>query len=353
MAYHGNGDDTQIIDPREVRYQAERRRRIIKARARKKKKRRQFMFFTGLTLIIIVLILVLVQVFAQPSKKVQATGGMWYLRDSLGVGKQVKRYASLEDKSNAPRDQIRQRIQVSLVQGQNHISKAQHYAYDTKLVRDYIQGKASYEGPGKLAFLTFDDGPSDQVTTKILDVLKAEGVPATFFIQGRQVSQNKQSILMRELAEGHGIAMHSYTHDYQLMYPGRSGNTDQIIKEAKTSQDHLSQYLPEGFYSGVWRYPGGHMSWANLEAADEGLSSLGIQWIDWNVMTGDADRKSIRPTNIEETVSFLNKEIESSSHPEVIVVLMHDSKNKELTAESLPSVIKSLKSQGYNFGILK
>ena len=69
----------------------------------------------------------------------------------------------------------------------------------------------------KSVYLTFDDGPSDRVTPKILDVLKEENVTATFFIVGQNAKLRKY-LLEREFAEGHTVAVHSYTHDYKKIY---------------------------------------------------------------------------------------------------------------------------------------
>lgn len=62
-------------------------------------------------------------------------------------------------------------------------------------------------------YLTFDDGPSDRVTPKILDILEDEGVAATFFIVGRS-AERRENIVRRAFAEGHSIGVHSYSHEY-------------------------------------------------------------------------------------------------------------------------------------------
>ena len=59
--------------------------------------------------------------------------------------------------------------------------------------------------------LTFDDGPDPVWTPKILDVLKAEKVPATFFVIGEN-ALTQRKLLLREIAEGHEVGSHTYTH---------------------------------------------------------------------------------------------------------------------------------------------
>ncbi|MBR0061843.1 MAG: polysaccharide deacetylase family protein, partial [Selenomonadaceae bacterium] len=66
-------------------------------------------------------------------------------------------------------------------------------------------------------YLTFDDGPDDKVTPQILDILKAEGVKATFYVCGNMVEANP-SVLKRIFDEGHAIGNHSYNHRYDEIY---------------------------------------------------------------------------------------------------------------------------------------
>jgi len=68
----------------------------------------------------------------------------------------------------------------------------------------------------KTVFLTFDDGPSTS-TPLILDVLKEHDVKATFFVNGK-TGLFAASWLKRITKEGHGIGLHSYTHQYSLIY---------------------------------------------------------------------------------------------------------------------------------------
>ena len=63
----------------------------------------------------------------------------------------------------------------------------------------------------KLVALTFDDGPDPNWTPQVLDVLKAKGVPATFFVVGDN-ALTERGLLQRELAEGHEVGSHTYTH---------------------------------------------------------------------------------------------------------------------------------------------
>ena len=64
----------------------------------------------------------------------------------------------------------------------------------------------------KVIYLTFDDGPGGQTTEKVLDILKEENVPATFFLIGDQF-EGQEEVLKRIAEEGHSLGLHSMSHD--------------------------------------------------------------------------------------------------------------------------------------------
>lgn len=229
-------------------------------------------------------------------------------------------------------------------------------SYKSYWVRDYtdykIRTKTYSKDAQKLAFLTFDDGPNNVITPQVLDILKKNNIKATFFVVGNNINDNTAKTLKRAYNEGHQIAIHSYTHDYKLLYPNRKGNTDIIVKEVLDTEKKIQKYLGPNYKATVWRYPGGHMSWKNLYDADIKLAKHGIYWIDWNAMTGDAEPKKNRPTTAEGTVNMLNKTINANKSSGCVVILMHDALGKKLTVKSLQSVIDNLKNRGYAFATI-
>ncbi len=64
---------------------------------------------------------------------------------------------------------------------------------------------------GPYIAMTFDDGPSPELTPKLLDMLKARGIKATFFVVGQNAAEHPE-ILKRMIAEGHEIGNHSWSH---------------------------------------------------------------------------------------------------------------------------------------------
>ena len=69
----------------------------------------------------------------------------------------------------------------------------------------------------KIAYLTFDDGPTTTATSKVLDILKSENVKATFFVLGKHVKENPD-LVKRAYQEGHYIANHGYSHNNEILY---------------------------------------------------------------------------------------------------------------------------------------
>lgn len=333
----------------------ERQRRRRKMRIQKRKRQARL---RGLVLLAVILI-----VFAGAFHKLKRLAGEgasdgggnqieWFVLKNMDALHTVGSYTPQEI-GNLTNNIINDRIEIRLAKGENHITRASSYAYDAGEISEIIQGKREYTGKKKIAFLTFDDGPNHKISPQILDTLKEKGVHGTFFVVGKSVHEKNRDILLRELVEGNAIALHSYSHDYTKLYPGRVADTAAIEGEAIKTQKALQSILGKNFHSGAWRYPGGHMSWKGLDAADQKLKDMGISWIDWNALTGDAEPASRRPTTAAGLVEFLKKSMPKNGDASVIVILMHDAETKQLSADALPHVIDALRDDGYSFGILK
>ena len=106
---------------------------------------------------------------------------------------------------------------------------------------------------GKRAFLTFDDGPTKEVTPHILDILDKYNIKATFFVLGTRVKQNPD-ILKRAYESGHYIANHGYSHKYSKIYE----SVDTILEEYNKTEDAIREALGNPDYrSHLFRFPGG------------------------------------------------------------------------------------------------
>lgn len=253
-----------------------------------------------------------------------------------------------EDVEAATKDSKKLRV----AKGKNHNEAAKDYAYDPKWVQDVVDGRAVNDGQ-RLCFLTFDDGVNHEVTPQILDVLKKEQVHATFFVVGNTIGDKTKDILERQISEGNSIGIHSFDHDYDKLYPGRTADSSRIAKEAEDTQAALKKQLGQDFQTTSWRYPGGHMSWHNMVQADDALAAQGLHWVDWNAMSGDAEPASTRPKTADEMVAYQEKSITEYPDVKLRVVLMHDAADKQVTVAALPRIIQFYRDKGFKFGILE
>lgn len=201
----------------------------------------------------------------------------------------------------------------------------------------------------KVAYLTFDDGPSEHSTEKILDILKSNNIKATFFQLGSAIEYNyrAEEILKRIVKEGHAIGNHGYSHDYYKLYPNGVVNVSVVMEDFKKGNYILKEILGENFNTRLIRLPGGHSSWNGTEELDKVLKEEGIWQVDWNSLNGDAESKDLPKDellkNLKETV--LDQDI--------AIVLMHDTDYKKGTVEYLQTAIDYLKSEGFEFRTLK
>ena len=227
---------------------------------------------------------------------------------------------------------------------------ASSYAYPLADIKLGMKGEGNFADK-KIAFLTFDDGPVGN-TLKVLDILKEKNIPATFFIPGKVLANyDDKSIMDRYIQEGHGIAIHSYSHDYKYLYPGRVANPERIIEEYDKTVNIMKESLGDTFNTKVFRFPGGAMSWKNIPAAQEALLAQGVVDIDWNSMSGDAEPEKRRPGSSSAMGDFVFSTLNQNNHTNIAMVLMHDVKGA--TPEYLRKVIDGFVQRGYTFGILE
>ena len=201
----------------------------------------------------------------------------------------------------------------------------------------FIKDTAARASTEKVVYLTFDDGPSDRVTPKILDVLKEENVKATFFIVGT-AAESRKYLLEREFSEGHTIAVHSYTHRYSRIY----ASAENLLADIDKCNEVIKSVT--GSYSSVYRFPGGSFG-LNSELI-EAVKAHGMNYVDWNASICDAEYYSA-----PREILYANA-IETSKGRDKVILLAHDATTKTTTASALRDIIKYFKSQNYQFATL-
>lgn len=196
-----------------------------------------------------------------------------------------------------------------------------------------------YDSTKKHVYLTFDDGPS-KITVKVLDILKEEKVPATFFILGTNI-EGREAILRRIYNEGHTIGNHSFTHNYGKIYK----DSQEILKEYSQTEKALKKVLGKDFNSNLFRFPGGSFGGEYHNQKQKIKSSLkekNISYIDWNVVTDD----SMGVDTSKEQIKIFN---ETRKGKKTLIILQHDSFCNKSLPQTLKSIIKTLKKEGYVF----
>lgn len=193
----------------------------------------------------------------------------------------------------------------------------------------------------KVAYLTFDDGPSPSATPMVLDILKEENVLASFFVVGKSVTKYPD-LVKRAYQEGHYIANHGYSHNNEKLYK----SDYDFLQEIKNTDTAIANAINvENYCSYIFRFPNGYMSniyKAQKEHAVELLSSIGYSYIDWNCLNND----SMQKYSSAQLVNNLKKSIGSKQN---LVILMHDTTDVSNSSLALKDSISLLRNEGYTF----
>ncbi|MFX0537890.1 polysaccharide deacetylase family protein [Ornithinimicrobium sp. Y1847] len=171
--------------------------------------------------------------------------------------------------------------------------------------------------------LTFDDGPSSTHTPRLLDILAAEGVAATFYVTGSQVNAYP-SIVARQITEGHQVGNHTHSHPRLL-----SVGPDQVREEFASTNDAIE--AATGLRPSTMRPPYG--------ATDDGVLGIageeGLAQVLWDVDTRDWEHQ-----NPVTTLEIVQQETSAGS-----IILLHDV--HAATVDAVPDLISWLRGQGY------
>lgn len=194
----------------------------------------------------------------------------------------------------------------------------------------------------KIAYLSFDDGPSE-VTPVILDTLKKKNVPATFFLVGSEITAEREEIVKRELAEGHSIGIHTFVHQKNKIYCDEKA----FFEDFNLCRDRIHEVT--GIYPLLHRFPWGSSNGYVCPIVDdliEKLKEQNVMSFDWNVSGEDSVRQHVPGASIYRNVA---KDLEKYEKP---IILLHDSNTMQNTAAVLGEIIDMIAEKGYSFGTL-
>src|SRR5205807_4802420 len=179
---------------------------------------------------------------------------------------------------------------------------------------------------GPYVAMTFDDGPSAKLTPKLLDLLAAHHIKATFFLIGQNVAENPD-IVAREVREGHEIANHSWSHPNLAKM-----SDDRVRDQLHKTEDAIRS--ASGNRPTLLRPPYGSITvrqkkWINQE--------FGYKIVLW-----DVDQLDWRRPGPNVVCNRIIKNTRAGS-----IVLAHDIHPG--TIEAMPCVLNQLEAKGFKF----
>lgn len=197
-------------------------------------------------------------------------------------------------------------------------------------------------GQTKHCYLTFDDGPTKNITPQILDTLRRYNAKATFFQVGSLIDANPD-MARRVYEEGHLIANHSHGHNYEKLY----ASTEAFMTEITKCENSIKSVMDGEEPFRLMRFPGGSYNAGDhasmKQNCKEVLRQNNYYYIDWNCLNGDSEGKT---KNASQLLDYLKQTSQGYNN---LIVLMHDAAAKQATADALGSIIEYLASQGYTF----
>lgn len=197
-----------------------------------------------------------------------------------------------------------------------------------KLFSNYIWDIPNNENK---VYLTFDDGPTPEITEWVLNQLEQYNAKATFFCIGKNIIAHPE-IFNQIIEKGHGIGNHTHNH-----LNGWKTTTDEYIKNSMQCSEISDQFENNK----IFRPPYGKIKTAQAKK----LRQQGYKIIMWDVLSADFDQSISK----EECLNNVLSNTKSGS-----VIVFHDSlkafKNLEYT---LPKVLQYLTENNFSFGIIK
>lgn len=180
-----------------------------------------------------------------------------------------------------------------------------------------------FSSTSKEIYLTFDDGPTPEITDFVLDQLEKFNAKATFFCIGKNVKCHHE-LYERILKDGHSVGNHTFNH-----LNGYKTKNATYIENTKQASAHI--------HSELFRPPYGKVKSAQGKA----LLKQGYKIIMWDVLSGDFD-ESITPEKCLKNV------LENTTNGSIIV--LHDSKKaKEKIFYALPRILEYFTQKGIEF----
>lgn len=181
-------------------------------------------------------------------------------------------------------------------------------------------------------YLTFDDGPTPEITPWVLELLKKENIKATFFCIGKNIKANPE-LFHKIVDQGHTIGNHTYNH-----LNGWKHTLDNYTQNTLDCEEVIEKQINQK--SKLFRPPYGKIKGKQAQK----LKDLGYKIVMWDVLSADFDT-SITPQKCLENVIAT---VQTGS-----IIVFHDSiKASKNLHFALPRAIIQLKQKGFIFETL-
>lgn len=196
----------------------------------------------------------------------------------------------------------------------------------------YVDKAHGDEIEEKVIYLTFDVGYENGNVSKILDVMKDEGVVGSFFILNNVIERNPELVL-RMSNEGHIVCNHTMNH------PNLVGKSEEVFKNEVLGLENEYRKLTGKEMAKFFRPPEGTFDKEMLERAQ----SLGYKTVFWSFAYADWDNG-----NQPDEDAALKKILDNIHNGEIM--LLHPT--SETNAKIIKRLITELKAQGFTFATL-
>jgi peptidoglycan/xylan/chitin deacetylase (PgdA/CDA1 family) len=178
-------------------------------------------------------------------------------------------------------------------------------------------------------YLTFDDGPTPEITEWVLGILKENNIKATFFCIGNNIQKHPE-IFNKVINDGHGIGNHTFNHKN-----GWKTTTADYIENVELCEKQLLNIKAK-----IFRPPYGKIK----PLQSKKLRKLGYKIIMWDILTADFDVKISK----EKCLENATQKVTSGS-----IIVFHDSIKAFRNLEyALPKTIQILKERGFVFDVI-
>lgn len=187
----------------------------------------------------------------------------------------------------------------------------------------------------KVVYLTFDDGPKSD-TLELLEILREENVPATFFFVGRKVRLFPEEA-RQVYADGHAIGSHTMKHSSKTLKISLA----YVEKDQREFMEVMREVVDPEFTTDLFRFPGGSTGYSRENRT--WVAKAGMAWFDWNAMTADTEAGK----KAQDLYDFA---VKTTGNEEVVILLAHEGIKR--TQQILPDLIAFYRENGYEFRTL-